>query len=318
MKTLVTGAGGMIGGHLVRALLARGEDVRAVDIKPLREWWQLHSNAQNLGEVDCRLAAAASHIMGGGVTRVYHLAENMGGIGFITKNRVACAESVEIGISVLRAADAAGVRRFLFSSSACVYPVFKQQGLAPQLQEREAWPAEPESGYGLAKLYMEELCRHYAEERGLSIRIARYHNVYGPYGSWNDGREKAPAALARKVAHAVKSGEPDISIWGDGQQERSYLYVDDCVAGTLALMDSWYESPVNIGSSRAVSVDDLVTIFERLAGVTLKRHYSLMQATGVRGRNADISIARDVLDWEPKVPLEAGLRLLYNWVSAQL
>jgi nucleoside-diphosphate-sugar epimerase len=324
MKILVAGAGGAIGGHLVKALLNQGHEVRAVDIKPKSEWWQIHPHAHNWGNSDLARPHVAEQCVAD-AEQVYDLAERMGGIGYITTNRVECAESIEIGINLLRAAHAFHVKRFFFASSACVYPTDMQgyqetQGLTmiPKLREDDAWPAQPEEGYGFAKLYMEELCRHYAEERDLEVRIARYHNVYGPYSSWNDGKEKSPAAICRKVAEAVVSGIHNIEIWGDGRQVRSYLHVSDCVAGTMALMASDHSEPINIGSDRAITVNELVALVEEIAEVKLGRFYDHNGPRGVAGRNADIRLAARVLDWKPEISLEQGLASLYGWIAAEV
>lgn len=317
MKVVVAGAGGMIGGHLVKRLLQDGHSVRAVDIKSPRDWWQIHRGlkAQNWGSRDLSKLNNALDAVNGS-DYVFDLAENMGGIGYITENRVDCAESIEIGINLLRASERCGVKRFFFSSSACVYNTALQQSGMYSLKEDDAWPAQPEDGYGFAKLYMEELCRHYSEERGVETRVARYHNVYGPPCSWNDGKEKSPAALCRKVAEAEDTSE--IEIWGDGSQIRSYLHVDDCVEGTLALMDSDMNTPINIGSDRAVTIFELATMIEYIAGKDLDHRYNMQGAQGVVGRNADITMAKATLDWEPKVSLEDGLTQLYAWIKEQV
>lgn len=254
-----------------------------------------------------------------GAEWVFDLSEVMGGIGFIESNRIACAESVEIGVNLLRAASRCGVERFFFSSSACVYPTHLQaMADGYRLREVEAWPARPEAGYGFQKLYMEELCRSYREERGLETRVARYHNVYGPFSSWNDGKEKSPAAICRKVAEAKLKGTGTVEVWGDGSQRRSYLFVDDCVDATVALMASDHSEPVNVGSERDVSVDELVSLVEAIAGVTLARTYDTRAPQGVRGRSADLTVVRAVLGWEPSRSLEKGLAALYGWVESQV
>lgn len=319
MRCLVTGAGGAIGGHLVQVLLANGHSVRAVDVKPAVQWWQRHSLADNLTLCDLAIPADANRAMRGGIEWVFDLAERMGGMGYITTHKVDCAESIEIGINLLRAAVRHKVQRFFFSSSACAYPTHVQQKTdgVLQLKEDDAWPARPESGYGFSKLYMEELCQHYAEEHGLEVRVARFHNVFGPYSSWDDGKEKAPAALCRKVAIAKKTSPPTISIWGDGKQMRSYLYVADCVNGIMKLMESNYDKPVNIGSDECVSVDELVDMIEEIAEVTVDRIYC-DGPEGVRGRNADISLAKEVLDWAPQYPLIEGMTALYRWIEPKV
>ena len=319
MNISVCGAGGAIGGHLVNALVLQGHNVTAVDIKPKGHWWQVNPAAHNIANADCSDMWVANQVTTN-QDHVYNLAENMGGIGFITENRVDCAESIEIGIALLRASAENGVQRFFFSSSACVYNTALQDDVfsVPQLKEEDAWPANPEEGYGFSKLYMEELCRHYAEERGLQTRVARYHNVYGNPGSWRDGREKAPAAICRKIAEAAKFGTDRVTVWGDGSAMRSYLHVSDCVSGTIALMNSEYDKPLNIGSTRSISVNELVHVVERIAGTSVDVYHDLSGAVGVNGRNADISRAKAFLHWEPTVELEEGLTDLYRWIYDQL
>lgn len=317
MRVAVAGAGGAIGGHLVGRLLDEGHQVIASDIKPAREWWQHHQGAACLSMVDCSTEEGARTAVRG-VDWVFDLAEEMGGIHFITSERVRCAESITIGINLLRAAAREHVSRFFFASSACVYNTALQMDpMSPALTEDMAWPARPEDGYGFAKLYMEELCRHYREDGLLDTRVARYHNVYGPHGTWVGGREKSPAALCRKVAMAKLSGAPEIEVWGDGEQTRSYCYVDDCVEGSLRLMTSDWVQPLNIGSDRLVSVDHLATMAMDAAGYPVRlRHVPGPQ--GVRGRNSDNTLCRATLGWEPQVPLELGVANLYHWVEGQV
>ena len=308
----------MIGSALVERLVGQGHDVRAVDLKPEAAWWRRFERVENWDLCDLRGEDEAQAAVTD-AEWVFDLAENMGGISFIESERVECAESIEIGINMLRESARAGVQRFFFSSSACIYPTHIQGSTeVVSLRESDAWPARPEDGYGFSKLYMEELCRNYREDRGLETRVARYHNIYSPYGSWNDGKEKSPAALCRKVAEAKCSGSGTIEIWGDGEQRRSYCYIDDCLDGTLRLMASDHHDPLNIGSDRLVSVNELVSIIEEVAGVSLERTYNLTAAQGVRGRNSDNTLCRQVLGWEPTVPLEDGLRDLYFWVEAQV
>jgi nucleoside-diphosphate-sugar epimerase len=312
----------MIGGHLVRRLLDDGYTVRASDIKRLDQWWQIHDDALNLDRLNCATPEDALAAVNG-CDWVFDLAENMGGIGFITSERVACAESVEIGINLLRQSARSGVSRFFFASSACVYPVHMQEkAAAPRLRESDAWPADPEEGYGLAKLYLEELCRHYQAEGRIETRVARYHNVYGEHGSWRDGREKAPAALCRKAAETKlrfgRQGATTLRVWGDGRQTRSYCHVSDAVEGTLRLMASSYSRPLNIGTERLVTVDQLLDIIEAAAGIHPRRIYELGAAQGVRGRNADLALCRQVLGWQPTVALETGITDLYFWIEREV
>jgi nucleoside-diphosphate-sugar epimerase len=314
---LVAGAGGFIGGHLVARLVAAGAPVIAVDAKPLHQWHQVHPLATNR-QLDLRdLAACHEAVRGSRV--VYNLAADMGGMGFIENNKAQCMLSVLINTHLLLAARDAEVRRYFYASSACVYAAGKQQSpeVTP-LAEADAYPAEPEDGYGWEKLFSERMCRHFAEDFGVETRIARYHNVYGPYGTFDGGREKAPAAICRKVARAVLNGSDSIEIWGDGQQTRSFMYIDDCVDGTLMLTASEHAQPLNIGSSELVTVNQLVDIVECIAGVRLERSYVRDAPQGVRGRNSDNTRIRELFGWEPSLPLAAGLRSTYSWILSEL
>lgn len=311
---LVTGAGGFIGGHLVAELLRRGvRDVRAVDLKPISSWYQAHEGVeclvQDLREERTCLRATE------GMRTVFNLAADMGGMGYIETHRVDCMRSVLINTHLLAASAVHHVDRYFFSSSACVYnSALQDEPVVSGLREEDAYPALPEDGYGWEKLFSERMCRHYRDELGVSIRVARYHNVYGPHGTWDGGREKAPAAICRKVA-CVKLGLTDhIEIWGDGRQGRSYMYVDDCIHGTLRLTGGDYSEPLNIGSARLVSVDELVNIVEDIAGVRAPRRYNLEAPQGVRGRTSDNTRARSVLGWEPSISLEEGLETTYAWI----
>jgi nucleoside-diphosphate-sugar epimerase len=288
-----------------------------VDIKPTSEWFQLHSGAENLvldlRDLDsCRKATE-------GVANVYDLACDMGGMGFIEAHKAECMISVLIGTHLLLAARDAKVDRFFFASSACVYAAEKQvDAEVTALREADAYPAMPEDGYGWEKLFTERMCRHFREDFGLTTRVARYHNVYGPSGTYEGGREKAPAAICRKVAAAALSGTHEIEIWGDGKQTRSFTYIDDCLRGTRLLMDSEVEEPLNVGSSELVSVDQLVDIVEEIAGVSLKRSYKTDAPQGVRGRNSDNTLILERLGWEPSTTLATGLEATYRWVYGQL
>jgi GDP-D-mannose 3',5'-epimerase len=314
---LVTGAGGFIGGWLARSLLAQGRRVRCVDIKPLREWYQLHPGAENVvadlrGREAC-LAAAD------GIAHVYNLAADMGGMGFIETHKADCMLSVLINTHMLMVAWEAGASRYFFGSSACVYAAEKQTDAAvAPLKEADAYPAMPEDGYGWEKLFSERMCRHFTEDFGLTTRIARYHNVYGPHGTWDGGREKAPAALCRKIAAAKLSGNHAIEIWGDGEQTRSFMYIDDCLRGTLAIMDSDIDEPINLGSNELVSINQLVDIIEKIAGIEVARRYVLDAPKGVRGRNSDNTLIRRHLGWEPGIRLEVGLEKTYRWIYDQM
>ena len=314
---VVTGGGGFIGGHLVADLLEAGHRVRSVDVKPLDEWYQVHSEADNLC-LDLRLGDACHQALAG-ARDVYNLSADMGGMGFIENNKALCMLSVLINTHLLMAAREHGVERYFFSSSACVYAEDKQREAdIPALKEADAYPAMPEDGYGWEKLFSERMCRHFREDFGLYTRVARYHNVYGPHGTWTGGREKAPAAISRKVAEAKLSGNHEIEIWGDGEQTRSFMYIDDCVYGTKAIMDSDILEAINLGSSEMVTINQLVDIVEDIAGIQLERRYDLSAPKGVRGRNSDNTMILDRLGWEPSTPLREGMEKTYRWVFDQV
>jgi len=316
-KVVVCGAGGFIGGHLVQSLLARGaKSVRAVDIKPLDEWYQVSDDVESLSldlkDKDNCLRAAK------GVSAVFQLAADMGGMGFIENNKALCMLSVLTNTHMLMAAKDRGVERFFFSSSACVYNGEKQHNpdVTP-LKEEDAYPALPEDGYGWEKLFSERMCRHFEEDFGLQTRVARYHNVYGPYGTWTGGREKAPAAICRKVIQAKHTGNHEIEIWGDGKQTRSFMYVDDCTKGTQDIMESDIHEPINLGSSELVTINQLVDIAEEIAGIRLVRKYKLDAPRGVNGRNSDNTLIQKYLGWEPSIRLKDGLAKTYEWIEGQ-
>jgi GDP-D-mannose 3',5'-epimerase len=316
--TLVTGAGGFIGGHLVAALRRRGHGrLRAVDIKPLDQWFQRFDDVDNR-VLDLRTKEAC-YLATSDARYVFNLAADMGGMGFIELNKALCMMTVLINTHMLMGARDAGVERFFFSSSACVYASDKQTSAAVvPLREEDAYPALPEDGYGWEKLFSERMCRHFSEDFGLKTRVARYHNVYGPFGTYDGGREKAPAAICRKVIEAQLSGSPSIEIWGDGEQTRSFTYIDDCIEGTLRLMESEFPGPLNIGSDQLVTVNQLVDIVECIAGVKLAHRYKFDAPKGVRGRNSDNTLVRQSLGWSPSRRLEDGLRETYTWVYAQM
>jgi len=314
---VVTGAGGFIGGSLVADLRRQGfRKIRAVDIKPFDQWYQRFDDVENLSldlnlRENCETAAAGAH-------QVFNLAANMGGMGFIENNKALCMLSVLINTQMLEASRGHGVRKYYYSSSACVYNGDKQRDLlSPALKEEDAYPALPEDGYGWEKLFSERMCRHFREDFGLQTRVARYHNVYGPHGTWRGGREKAPAAICRKVIEAKLSGNLAIEIWGPGDQTRSFMYIDDCVKGTQMIMNSNILEPVNLGSSELVTVNQLVDIVEEIAGVKLKRTYDLAAPKGVNGRNSDNTLIRKYLDWEPGIRLRDGLERTYAWIYDQ-
>jgi GDP-D-mannose 3', 5'-epimerase len=316
-RILVTGAGGFIGGHLVAKLLQDGYRVRAVDKKPPGQWYQKFSAAENLTlnleEKELCLKAVK------GCDWIYHLAADMGGMGFIELNKGLCMLTVLIDTHLLMAACDCGATRFFYPSSACVYAGFKQQHPdSPGLKEEDAYPADPEDGYGWQKLFSERMCRHFREDFGLETRVARYHNVYGPYGTFNGGREKAPAAICRKVIVAKLSGHHEIEIWGDGEQTRSFMFIEDCLHGTRALMESDIVDPINIGSSEIVTINRLVDLTEEIAGIKVKRNYKPDAPKGVRGRTSDNSLIKSKLGWEPSIPLRTGLEKTYAWIHEQM
>ncbi len=315
---LVTGGGGFIGGHLVARLQSEGYgNVRSVDIKPLEEWYQVHESADNR-QLDVSLLQDCREAVDG-VGIVYNLACDMGGMGFIENNKAACMLSVLINTHLLGVAREVGVERYFYSSSACVYAADKQTETdVTALKESDAYPAMPEDGYGWEKLFSERMCRHFREDFGLATRVGRYHNVYGPNGTWDGGREKAPAAICRKVIQAKLSNDHRIEIWGDGEQTRSFMYIDDCLDGTRKLMDSEVTDPLNIGSDELVSINQLVDIVEKIAGVTLEREYKLDAPKGVRGRNSDNTLIKQKLGWAPSIRLEDGMERTYAWIYDQM
>jgi GDP-D-mannose 3',5'-epimerase len=315
---LVAGAGGFIGGWLVRNLIERGyTKIRAVDLKPKTEWYQEFSAAENLvldlqGLEESRVAAKDARL-------IYNLAADMGGMGFIENNKAACMLSVLINTHLLMAAKEVKTENFFFASSACVYNGEKQNDPNnPGLKESDAYPALPEDGYGWEKLFSERMCRHFSEDFGLETRTARYHNVYGPNGTFDGGREKAPAAICRKVAQAKITGKHEIEIWGDGEQTRSFTYIDDTIYGTQLVMHSNFMEPINLGSDEMVSINQLVSLVEDIAGIKLKRTYDLSAPKGVRGRNSENTLILEKLSWKPNVDLKSGLEKTYAWIFNQL
>jgi GDP-D-mannose 3', 5'-epimerase len=316
---VLPGGGGFIGGHLVAEFRRRGfEHVRAVDIKPLDRWYQVFDDVENL-VLDLRDRAAADRALGD-ARYVLNLAADMGGMGFIENNKAACMISVLINTNLLLASrDGRTVEHFLFASSACVYNAGKQTDPnVTALKEADAYPAMPEDGYGWEKLFSERMCRHFMEDYGISVRMPRFHNVYGPFGTYAGGREKAPAAICRKVIEAQLSGDHSIEIWGDGQQTRSFMYIDDAVEGILRIIESEITSPINLGSSQLVTINRLVEIVEEIAGVRLERRYDLSAPQGVRGRNSDNTLIQQMLGWEPSTTLEAGMEKTYAWIYEQM
>ena len=316
---LVCGAGGFIGGWLVADLRNKGvTKIRAVDLKPLEQWYQRFKDVENLS-LDLQGRAACERAIGDGVGELYNLAADMGGMGFIEHNKGLCMLSVLINTHLLAAARAAGVERYFFASSACVYAADKQTDPnVTALKEEDAYPALPEDGYGWEKLFSERMCRHFAEDFGLTTIVARYHNVYGPHGTYDGGREKAPAAICRKVIEAKLTGKKEIEIWGDGHQTRSFMYIDDCIKGTRMMMDREVAGPLNIGSSELVSINRLVDIVEEIGGVRLKRSYNLKAPKGVNGRNSDNTRIQQILGWQPSICLRDGLEKTYAWIYDEI
>jgi len=312
---LVCGAGGFIGGWLVAGLRsAGGLSIRAADIKPLEQWYQRFEDVENL-TLDLQDHAACERAVVEGVHEVYNLAADMGGIGFIEHNKALCMLSVLINTHLLMASRKAGVQKYLFASSACVYAADRQTDPnVTTLKEEDAYPASPEDGYGWEKLFSERMCRHFREDFGLHTCIARYHNVYGPYGTFAGGREKAPAAICRKVISAKLSGKNEIEIWGDGHQTRSFMYIDDCIKGTRLMVDRDVPGPLNIGSNELVSINQLVDIVEEIAGVRLKRTYNLRAPKGVNGRNSDNTRIQKIMGWQPSISLRDGMEKTYRWI----
>jgi GDP-D-mannose 3',5'-epimerase len=316
---LITGGGGFIGGELARQILKLGaREVRVVDRKDPRDWYQIHEGAKNLN-LDLADYPNCEKVIKD-IDVVFNLAADMGGMGFIENNKALCMLSVQVNTNLLKSAlESDNIERYFFSSSACVYRSDLQdtENVIP-LKEEDAYPASPEDGYGWEKLFSERMCRHFNEDFGLETRIARFHNVYGPFGTYAGGREKAPAALCRKVIEAKNSGNYEIDIWGDGNQTRSFMFIDDCVEGVLRITNSDINFPINLGSSFLVSINQLIDIIEEIAGVKVKRNYDLSAPLGVRGRNSDNTLIKQELGWEPAISLQQGLEKTYKWIHDQL
>ncbi len=316
-KIVVAGAGGFIGGHLTKALKESGHIVRAVDIKPLTRWYQITPGVDNL-VLDLKTKANCYQALNG-YEEVFNLAADMGGMGFIETHKADCMLSVLINTHLLMAARDLGIQRYFYSSSACVYNGEKQTDPNnPGLKESDAYPALAEDGYGWEKLFSERMCRHFREDFGLVTRVARFHNVYGPFGTYDGGREKAPAAICRKVIEGEMYDKKEIIIWGDGHQTRSFMYIDDCIKGILNIMYSNIQEPINLGSAEMVSINQLVDYVEEIAGHKLTRKYDPTAPKGVRGRNSENTLIRKYLGWEPSIPLKEGLKKTYDWIKEQM
>ena len=316
---VITGAGGFIAGNLARYFKDKGfTRIRAVDKKPLYEWYLLVPGVENLC-LDCSIEDNCHRVCEGAV-EVYNLAADMGGMGFIERFRVECLRSILINTHMIEAAYRAGARRYFFSSSACAYNTLLQQDPRVRpLKESDAYPAMAERGYGWEKLMSEMFCQEYWHERGLKTFIARFHNVYGPFGTWDGGREKAPAAICRKAIEAIDTGKNEISIWGDGTQTRSFMFIEDCVKGIDLIMhhDDLIATPINLGSSELISIHELADKVERIAAMKFQRKYDLEAPRGVAGRNSDNTFIKQALSWEPATPFDQGLALTYNWIKEQ-
>ncbi len=317
MKALCAGAGGFIGGHLAKSLLDKGYDVIAVDIKNKEDWYQVHEGSEIMDETDLRLPDNC-YWATWDVDYVFNLAADMGGMGFISSHKVDCMKSALITINLLDKSCLNGVKKFFYASSACVYPNYKQEVELVSLKESDAWPADPEPGYGLEKLYGEELCKFYKEEFKLETRVARFHNIFGVNGCFDGGREKAPAAICRKVIEAKLTNSDEIEIWGDGEQTRSFLYVDECIEGIERIFRSDFSDPINLGSDELVSINQLIDMVEDIAGVKLRRKYDLSKPQGVRGRNSNNDLIKERLGWAPSSKLYDGMVKTYNWIYNEL
>ena len=318
-KVLIVGAGGFIGGHLVKRILDNGNSVVATDIKPKEYWFQDFDTVENHYSTDMKDISNCRKVTKD-VDYVFNMACNMGGMGFIENNKAECMQSVLINTNLLIACNENKVQRYFFSSSACAYNKTKQQDVFIEgLKEEDAYPADPEDGYGWEKLFSERMCRHFMEDYGLEVRVARYHNIYGPYGTYDGGREKAPAALCRKVIQARKDKNDTIDVWGDGEQTRTFLYVDECVEGTLRLFESDYSEPVNIGSDEQVSINQMIGIIEGISGGgEFKKNYQLDKPKGVRGRSSNNDLVKKVLNWSYKMSLKEGLTKTYQWIESEM
>ena len=316
-KYLVCGAGGFIGGHLVKNLMEEGNDVVCADIKPKHLWFQLFEENKNY-DLDLKEYENCLKVSNG-VDYIYNMACNMGGMGFIENNKAECMLSVLINTNLLRASLINNVKKYFFSSSACVYNGSKQKDTFIEgLKESDAYPAEPEDGYGWEKLFSERMCRHFSEDFGLETRVARYHNVYGPQGTFDGGREKAPAAICRKIINAKLNSENKISVWGDGQQTRSFMYIDDCISGTKNLFSKNFSEPFNIGSEEQVSINQMIEMIQEIANYKVDKEYQLDKPKGVRGRSSNNDLVREKLNWDIEIKLKDGLEKTYKWIYDEI
>tara|TARA_B100000700_G_C15004641_1_gene837936 strand:- start:256 stop:1266 length:1011 start_codon:yes stop_codon:yes gene_type:complete len=318
-KILVVGAGGFIGGHLIKKLLKNGNSITATDIKPREYWFQDFENVNNYYSTDMKIFDNCKKLTKN-IDYIFNMACNMGGMGFIENNKAECMQSVLINTNLLIASNENKVQKYFFSSSACAYNISKQQdNFIDGLKEEDAYPANPEDGYGWEKLFSERMCRHFMEDYGIQVRIARYHNIYGPYGTFDGGREKAPAALCRKVINSKLNNNKNIEVWGDGNQTRSFLYIDDCINGTLKLFDSNYSKPINIGSDEQVSINQMIDVLEDISDYRkLSKKYLLDKPKGVRGRSSNNDLVKKILDWNYEVKLKVGLKKTYEWIYSEI
>tara|TARA_A100001011_G_scaffold327274_1_gene351315 strand:+ start:671 stop:1666 length:996 start_codon:yes stop_codon:yes gene_type:complete len=318
MKYIIAGAGGFIGGHLAKRLIEYGHEVRCVDLKPTNLWFQLHDEAENI-TLDLQNFDNCLKVTSGGFDGVLNMACNMGGIGFIEWNKAKCMLSVLINTHLLMACEKNSIQKYFFSSSACAYNKdLQQKTYIKGLKEEDAYPANPEDGYGWEKLFSERMCRHFTEDFGIDTKVARYHNIYGPYGTFDGGREKSPAALCRKIANAKITGVEDIEVWGDGNQTRSYLYIEDCIDATLNLFESKSTGPINIGSEEQVSINEMISFIEEISYFKIIKNYNNNMPVGVRGRSSDNTFIMSELNWKPKFSLKEGLENTYSWIYSQL
>ena len=316
-KVLITGAGGFIGGHLSKYYSSTEYDVTCVDIKPLNQWYQVFDNNKNI-QADLKYLDKCLEITKG-IDFIFNLACNMGGMGFIELNKAECMLSVLINSNLLYSSKINKIKKYFYTSSACVYNAQKQTNPnIDGLKEEDAYPADPEDGYGWEKLFSERMCIHYNEDFKLDVRIVRLHNVYGPFGTFSGGREKAPAAICRKVVRAKIDNDKNILVWGDGNQTRSFMYIDDCIEGIIKIFNANYSKPINLGSSEQVSINELINIIEKIANVELTKKYQLDKPLGVRGRSSDNTLIKKVLGWEPNISLEDGLKLTYSWIYGEI